>query len=237
MILAELQDVRKVYRLGADIEVEALRGASLRIESGEYVAIMGASGSGKSTLLNLLGCLDRPTSGRYLLGGEDVSAFSDARMSEVRGRRIGFVFQSFNLIPQLTALENIEVPLFYQGLHRRDRRRRALALAQEVGLERRAGHRPAQLSGGEQQRIALARALANSPLILLADEPTGNLDSQTGQEILRIFDRLADRERALVVVTHDASVGRRARRIVRMADGRIESDRPADVMDEMTGPA
>jgi putative ABC transport system ATP-binding protein len=224
MILAELQNVRKVYHLGADIQVEALSGLDLDLEGGEYVAVMGPSGSGKSTLLNLLGCLDRPTSGRYLLGGEDVSRFSDARMSEVRGRRIGFVFQSFNLIAQLTALENIEVPLFYQGLHRRDRRRRALALADQVGLARRAGHRPAELSGGEQQRIAVARALANDPLILLADEPTGNLDSRTGQEILRIFDDLADRQRALVIVTHDEAVGRRARRLVRMADGRVVSD-------------
>ncbi len=220
-LLAKFVDVRKVYRMGADVRVDALRGVDLEIRGGEYLAIMGPSGSGKSTVLNLLGCLDRPTSGRYLIGGEDVSGLSDARLSDIRGRRIGFVFQSFNLIPALTALENIEVPLFYQGVPRARRRQRAAELAERVGLGRRAGHRPPELSGGEQQRVAIARALANDPLIVLADEPTGNLDSRTGEEILSVFDELAARERALVVVTHDASVGRRAQRLVRMADGRV----------------
>ncbi|MGB3194974.1 MAG: ABC transporter ATP-binding protein, partial [Phycisphaerae bacterium] len=201
--------------------VEALRGVTLRIEEGEYLAIMGASGSGKSTLLNLLGCLDRPTSGQYLLGGEDVSQLSDGELSEVRGRRIGFVFQSFNLIPQLSALDNIEVPLFYQGMHRRDRRRRATALAEQVGLGQRARHKPMELSGGEQQRVAIARALANDPLIILADEPTGNLDSKTGLDILTIFDDLAARGRTLIVVTHDENIARRTHRTVRLADGRV----------------
>ncbi len=221
MSLAELIDITKVYEMGAGVTVEALRGIRLAIEAGEYLAIMGPSGSGKSTLLNLMGCLDRPTRGRYLLGGEDVSRLSDAELSAVRGRRIGFVFQSFNLIPQLTALENIEVPLFYQGVPRRERRRRSEALAEQVGLKARVHHRPNELSGGERQRVAIARALANDPLILLADEPTGNLDSRTGAEILEIFDRLAERGRTLIIVTHDPDVGRRAQRIVRMADGRI----------------
>jgi putative ABC transport system ATP-binding protein len=221
MSLAELIDLAKSYRMGADLVVEALRGVSLRIEEGDYLAIMGASGSGKSTLLNLLGCLDRPTSGRYLLGGEDVSQLSDGELSEVRGRRIGFVFQSFNLIPQLSALDNIEVPLFYQGMHRRDRRRRATALAEQVGLGQRARHKPMELSGGEQQRVAIARALANDPLIILADEPTGNLDSKTGLDILTIFDDLAARGRTLIVVTHDENIARRTHRTVRLADGRI----------------
>jgi len=221
MSLAELVDLAKSYRMGADLVVEALRGVTLRIEEGEYLAIMGASGSGKSTLLNLLGCLDRPTSGRYLLGGEDVSQLSDGELSEVRGRRIGFVFQSFNLIPQLTALDNIEVPLFYQGMHRRDRRRRATALAEQVGLGPRARHKPMELSGGEQQRVAIARALANDPLIILADEPTGNLDSKTGLDILTIFDDLTARGRTLIVVTHDENIARRTHRVVRLADGRV----------------
>ena len=221
MSLAELIDLAKSYRMGADMVVEALRGVTLRIEEGEYLAIMGASGSGKSTLLNLLGCLDRPTSGRYLLGGEDVSQLSDGELSEVRGRRIGFVFQSFNLIPQLSALDNIEVPLFYQGMHRRERRRRATALAEQVGLGQRARHKPMELSGGEQQRVAIARALANDPLIILADEPTGNLDSKTGLDILTIFDDLASRGRTLIVVTHDENIARRTHRTVRLADGRV----------------
>jgi len=221
MSLAELVDLAKSYRMGADLVVEALCGVSLRIEEGEYLAIMGASGSGKSTLLNLLGCLDRPTSGRYLLGGEDVSQLSDGELSEVRGRRIGFVFQSFNLIPQLSALDNIEVPLFYQGMHRRERRRRATALAEQVGLGQRARHKPMELSGGEQQRVAIARALANDPLIILADEPTGNLDSKTGLDILTIFDDLAARGRTLIVVTHDENIARRTHRVVRLADGRV----------------
>ena len=221
MSLAELIDLEKSYRMGADMVVEALRGVTLRIEEGEYLAIMGASGSGKSTLLNLLGCLDRPTRGRYLLGGEDVSQLSDGELSEVRGRRIGFVFQSFNLIPQLSALDNIEVPLFYQGMHRRDRRQRATALAEQVGLGQRARHKPMELSGGEQQRVAIARALANDPLIILADEPTGNLDSKTGLDILTIFDDLTARGRTLIVVTHDENIARRTHRTVRLADGRV----------------
>jgi len=221
MSLAELVNIQKVYPMGAGVEVTALAGISLTIDEGQYSAIMGPSGSGKSTLLNLLGCLDRPTGGRYILGGQDVSNLSDAELSEVRGRRIGFVFQSFNLIPQLTALDNIEVPLFYQGMHRHERRRRSRELADRVGLGHRARHKPMELSGGEQQRVAVARALANDPLIILADEPTGNLDSRTGQEILALFDDLTARGRTVVVVTHDESIGRRTHRIVRVADGKV----------------
>jgi putative ABC transport system ATP-binding protein len=223
MSLARLIDLRKTYRMGADVVVEALRGINLSIDEGQYLAVMGASGSGKSTLLNLMGCLDRPTSGRYVLGSQDVSDLSDAELSEVRGRRIGFIFQSFNLIPQLTALDNIEVPLFYQGVHRRDRRRRSMELAERVGLGPRARHRPMELSGGEQQRVAIARALVNDPLIILADEPTGNLDSKTGKEILALFDDLSSRGRTLIIVTHDEAIGRRTHAIVRVADGNIVS--------------
>jgi len=221
MSLAELVNLRKTYRMGRDVVVEALRDVSLTIEEGEYLAVMGPSGSGKSTLLNLIGCLDQPTSGRYLLGGQDVSRLSDAELSEVRGRRIGFVFQSFNLIPQLTALDNIEVPLFYQGIHRRERRRRSRELAEQVGLGPRARHRPMELSGGEQQRVAIARALVNDPLIILADEPTGNLDSKTGEEILALFDGLSARGRSLVAVTHDEAIAARTHRVVHLADGAV----------------
>jgi len=223
MSLAELINLRKVYQMAAGVEVTALRDVSLTVEEGQYLAIMGPSGSGKSTLLNLLGCLDRPSSGHYILGGQDVSGLSDSELSEVRGRRIGFVFQSFNLIPQLTALDNIEVPLFYQQVPRRERRRRGEELAERVGLGPRARHKPMELSGGEQQRVAIARALANDPLIILADEPTGNLDSRTGQEILAIFDDLSSRGRTLIIVTHDESVGRRTHSIVRVADGLVVS--------------
>jgi putative ABC transport system ATP-binding protein len=223
MSMAQLVNLRKVYQMAADVEVVALRDVSLTIEEGEYLAIMGPSGSGKSTLLNLIGCLDRPSSGHYILGGEDVSGLSDSELSAVRGRRIGFVFQSFNLIPQLTALDNIEVPLFYQQIPRRERRRRSEELAERVGLGPRARHKPMELSGGEQQRVAIARALANDPLIILADEPTGNLDSRTGQEILAIFDDLSSRGRTLIIVTHDEFVGRRTHSIVRVADGLLVS--------------
>ena len=223
MILAELVDLRKTYRMGGDVIVEALRGVNLQVEEGQYLAIMGPSGSGKSTLLNLLGCLDRPSGGQYILGGQDVSVLSDAELSEVRGRRIGFIFQSFNLIPQLTALDNIEVPMFYLGIPRRERRHRSAELAERVGLGGRARHKPMELSGGEQQRVAIARALVNEPLILLADEPTGNLDSRTGLEILAMFDDMSAKGRTIILVTHDESVGARTHSVVRVADGNIVS--------------
>lgn len=206
------------------VHVEALRGVSFRVDEGDYISIMGPSGCGKSTLLNLLGCLDRPTSGRYLLGDEDVSRMSDDSLSAVRGTRLGFVFQSYNLIQQLTVLENIEVPLYYQGRPEKESRELARHLAAKVGLDTRVHHRPFELSGGQQQRVAIARALVNDPLVVLADEPTGNLDSASGTEILRIFDELNEQGKTLILVTHDATTSHHARRAIRLRDGQIESD-------------
>ncbi|MEW6746296.1 MAG: ABC transporter ATP-binding protein [Planctomycetota bacterium] len=209
------------------VVVEALRGIDLAIEEGGYYAIMGPSGSGKSTLLNLLGCLDRPTAGVYRLGGEDVSRMGDDQLSEVRGQRIGFVFQSFNLISQLSVLENIEVPLFYQGVAPRKSEEKARELARLVGLSDRLHHRPTELSGGQQQRVAIARALVNDPLIVLADEPTGNLDSTTSKEILNLIDDLNRSGMTIIVVTHDDHVADRAQTVIRMRDGVIESLEPS----------
>jgi putative ABC transport system ATP-binding protein len=223
MPIAEVRELVKTYRMG-EVEVHALRGIDLAFEEGEYVAIMGPSGSGKSTFLNLLGCLDTPTSGSYYLGGEDVAQLSDAELSEVRCRRLGFIFQSYNLIQQLNVVENIEVPLFYQGWAARASRRRSTELARLVGLADRLHHRPSELSGGQQQRVAIARAMSNDPLILLADEPTGNLDSATGQEILALLDDLHARGKTIITVTHDERTARHARRIVRFADGCIAAD-------------
>src|SRR5688572_32104797 len=190
-LVASIQNLSKIYRKpGTNVEVHALRSINVDFTEGEYTAIMGASGSGKSTLMNIIGCLDRPTMGQYFLGGTDVSALPDDELSEIRSRRIGFVFQNFNLIQQLTVLENLEVPMFYLGIPPLERRKRAMELAERVGLADRADHRPMQLSGGQQQRVCIARAMINEPLILLADEPTGALDSKTGQQILELFDRL-----------------------------------------------
>ncbi len=227
---AELQGVSRVYVTG-DVEVRALDDVSLAFPSASYSAIVGQSGSGKSTLLNVLGCLDRPTEGRYLLGGEDVSTLPDDRLSEARGRRLGFVFQSYNLIPHLSVLENIEVPMEYAGVAPRAMRERSHELATRMGLGQRLDHRPNQLSGGQQQRVAIARALANRPLVLLADEPTGNLDSATGLEILALLDELHAQGATLIVVTHDPTVAQRAERVVRMLDGRVASvtERPGGV--------
>lgn len=223
--VARLVDVRKTYfKPDGSVMVEALRGVNLSIQQGEYVAIMGASGSGKSTLMYLLGCLDRPTSGQYFLDGLDVAQMRDTELSQFRGRKIGFIFQSFNLIPQLTIEENAEVPLFYQGIEKEERRRRAIEALKLVELDHRIGHRPSELSGGQQQRAAIARALVSEPLVLMADEPTGNLDSATGVAILRTFERLHERGMTIVMVTHDPSIGQRAGRVIRMRDGDVESD-------------
>jgi len=220
---ARVIDVVKKYVLDGET-VHALRGISLDVPVGDYVAIMGASGSGKSTLLNLLGCLDRPTSGRLLLGDEDLSNASDDRLSEIRASHIGFVFQSYNLIPQLTVLENIEVPLYYQGRLDHRRRSRSRELAEMVGLGMRLRHRPTQLSGGQQQRVAIARSLINNPYFILADEPTGNLDSVTTEEILQLLEQLNQQGKTIIIVTHENDVGERAKRIVRLRDGSILSD-------------
>ncbi len=220
---AELQEVCKDYP-GGDGVVRALRKVSFSVQPGEMVAVMGASGSGKSTLLNLLGCLDRPTAGRLVLAGQDVSQLNDDALSEIRASRIGFVFQSFNLIPQLTVWENIAVPLYYQDRWSRDHAQHCRGLAQRVGLGDRLHHRPAQLSGGQQQRVAVARSLANDPEFILADEPTGNLDSETGGEILDLLVQLNREGKTIIVVTHEDQVARRASRLLRLKDGQLESD-------------
>ena len=218
----EVEDVAKVYRMG-ETEVHALRGLDLTVDEGEIMSIMGPSGSGKSTLLAILGCLDTPTSGSYWLAGQDVGRLSDDQLATIRGRQIGFVFQTFNLLPRATALDNVELPLLYTGASKR--RQRAQAALEAVGLGDRTRHRPAQMSGGEQQRVAIARALVNEPAIILADEPTGNLDSKTGSEVLEILTMLhRERGLTLVVVTHDPQVAARTERIVHLLDGRVERE-------------
>jgi len=220
-VVAQLKGVSRLYRMGETI-VHALDGVDLAIPSGEYVAIMGQSGSGKSTMLNVLGCLDRPTKGAYILDGHDVSTLGDDALSRLRNRLLGFVFQSYNLIAHLTVLENIEVPLEYAGISTRDARERAADLAARMGLTDRLGHRPGELSGGQQQRVAIARSLANQPRLLLGDEPTGNLDTATGKEILDLLDELNAEGVTVVLVTHDPGVAARAHRTLHMTDGRID---------------
>jgi putative ABC transport system ATP-binding protein len=219
-------DVRKasrVYELG-DIKVHALRDVSLRIERSELVAVMGSSGSGKSTLLNILGCLDLPTSGSYLLDGIDVRDLDEDDLADIRNRKLGFVFQSFNLVPRTSALANVELPLSYAGLHRTDRRKRALRALEAVGLADRAKHMPSELSGGQQQRVAMARALVTNPALILADEPTGNLDSHSTEEVLTLLRSLNARGSTLVIITHEPDVAAVAQRVVRLADGEIVED-------------
>ena len=216
-----LEDLRKSYILG-HMELPVLKGLDVSFYEGEYVSVMGPSGSGKSTLLNIIGCLDKPSGGRYLLGKEDVSTLNDDQLSSIRGRRIGFIFQSFNLIRQLNIVENIEVAMYYQHVPKQERRQRATMLAERVGLGDRIKHRPFELSGGQQQRVAIARALANDPLIILADEPTGNLDTQSGAEILEVMDELNAMGKTIIVVTHDEHISSRTHRSVHLLDGQIE---------------
>lgn len=225
MSLIRLSGICRSYDMGGEM-VHALRGVSLEIERGEYVAIMGPSGSGKSTLMNVLGCLDTPSAGTYELNSHDVSELDDDELADIRNREIGFVFQTFNLLSRSTALRNVELPLVYAGIDPEERRERAFTALSDVGLADRVGHRPNEMSGGQRQRVAIARALVNRPSILLADEPTGNLDSRTGREILELFSTLSAKGNTLIVVTHEENVARHARRVVRIRDGLVESDAP-----------
>ena len=223
MSLIRFQEISRRYQMGTET-IHALREVTLIIERGEYVAIMGPSGSGKSTMMNLIGCLDTPTGGRYELNGTDVSHMDDNQLAEVRNREIGFVFQTFNLLPRADALRNVELPLIYGGQPARERRETALAALTQVGLADRVHHKPNEMSGGQRQRVAIARALVTNPAIILADEPTGNLDSKTGEEIMALFETLSGRGNTIIVVTHEEDVARHARRILRIRDGSIASD-------------
>ncbi|MFH1278694.1 MAG: ABC transporter ATP-binding protein [Candidatus Eisenbacteria bacterium] len=224
-VLIEATDLEKTYRLGR-LDVPALRGVSFRIRRGEYVAIMGPSGSGKSTLMNLLGCLDTPSGGTYSLDGIEVSSLTDDELAAIRNRKIGFVFQTFNLLPRADAFQNVELPLVYAGVGKEERRARVDEAVDAVGLTDRAHHRPSELSGGQRQRIAIARALVNRPSLILADEPTGNLDSGTGEEIMQVFEKIRRAGNTILLVTHEEYIARKSERVIRLLDGRIAEDRP-----------
>jgi len=221
--IIEARDIQKEYRMGTQT-VHALRGVSFEIKKNEYVAIMGPSGSGKSTMMNVIGCLDTPSKGDYILNGHDVKKLSDNQLAEVRNREIGFVFQTFNLLPRSSALANVELPLIYAGMSSRERRKRAVEVLEKVGLADRMDHKPNELSGGQRQRVAIARALVNNPSILLADEPTGNLDSKTGNEIMELFEDLYKAGNTIILVTHEEDIAEHARRVIRLRDGLLESD-------------
>jgi putative ABC transport system ATP-binding protein len=222
--LIDIRDVTKTYEMGAETIVHALDGVSLSIEAGDYVAIMGPSGSGKSTLMNLIGCLDTPSTGSYVLKGREISSMNDDELAQIRNKEIGFIFQTFNLLPRADAVQNVELPLVYSGLARRDRKARAEKALDAVGLGTRKHHRPNEMSGGQRQRVAIARALVNDPSILLADEPTGNLDSKTGEEILALMDDLHRGGNTIILVTHEDDLAQHAARVVRLRDGKIVSD-------------
>ncbi|MCK4416637.1 MAG: ABC transporter ATP-binding protein [Candidatus Latescibacteria bacterium] len=221
--MIKLTGVKKIYQMGK-IDVAAIRGIDLEVENNEYLSVLGPSGSGKSTLMHIIGCLDTPTEGEYRLEGRDVSELSSNQLAEIRNKKVGFVFQSFNLLPYATALENVELPMIYKGGSARQRRKRAGELLAKVGLSDRARHRPSELSGGERQRVAIARALANSPSIVLADEPTGNLDSTSGKEVIQVFDELWQQGCIVIIVTHDSEIANRTPRIVKLLDGRVVDD-------------
>ena len=223
MALIEIKDVYKIYNPGEN-EVRALDGVNLTINEGEFVAIIGQSGSGKSTLMNALGLLDRPTSGEYFLSGRDVATLTDDEQSEIRNKQIGFIFQGFNLIPSLTAIDNVELPLVYRGMKKEERNRLSMEALERVGLSKRLYHRPSQMSGGQQQRVAIARAVAAKPPVILADEPTGNLDSSSGREVMRILHELNDEGRTIILITHDNDIADEANRVIRIQDGKIISD-------------
>lgn len=224
MKIIETTNISKRYVMGSEV-IEALKSVTISVNKGEYVAFMGPSGSGKSTLMNIVGCLDTPTDGKYILNNKDVSHMSENELAEIRNKEIGFVFQTFNLLPRMSSLENVALPLIYAGLSKSDRTEIAMASLKNVGLENRAGHRPNELSGGQRQRVAIARALVNDPSILLADEPTGNLDSKTSYEIMDLFDQLYSKGNTIVMVTHEEDIAHYAHRIIRLRDGLVESDR------------
>ncbi len=225
-MLIKVDNLQKVYTMG-DVEVHALRGVSFTIEKQEFVSIMGQSGSGKSTLMDILGCLSKPTSGNYFLEGVEISTLSDNKLAEIRNRKIGFVFQSFNLLPRTTALHNVELPMIYSGVSRRERKKRAIAALEAVGLGNRVHHKSNELSGGQIQRVAIARALVNEPSMIFADEPTGNLDTKSGEEVMTIFDKLNEDGNSIIMVTHERNIAEHAKRIIHLKDGLIEKDESA----------